>query len=146
MKNKDLKKIVKVVLIAGIILCGIAQILPWGRLELAITEEIQEEFPMDDLANISINIYFYHWGGMQITPKFPGVPEWYLTPTNFSGITGSSKVYGFAFGTLFGICGGVIDAISGASTRGYYVFNFSNQVFSPKYYLIEDAKILNETE
>ncbi|UCD14214.1 MAG: hypothetical protein JSW60_02030 [Thermoplasmatales archaeon] len=102
MKNKNLKKISKVILIGGIILCGIAQILPWGRLELGITEEIQEEFPVDDFANVSINIYFYHWGGLHLTPKFPGVQEWYLTPTDFSsGITGSPKVYGFAFGTLF---------------------------------------------
>ena len=38
---------------------------------------------------------------MHISPKFPGVPEWHLTPTNFSGISESTKLYGFAFGTLF---------------------------------------------
>jgi len=94
MKDKDLKKIVKIILIAGIILCGIAQIFPWGRLELDISEDVLPIFS-------GLNINYYHWGGMQIDPKLPGVPEWFLTPTNFSGISGSPEIYGFAFGTLF---------------------------------------------
>lgn len=97
MKNKDLKKIVKIILIAGIILCGVAQILPWGKLEMAISEEI----PISDLANININ--YFHWGGVQINPKLPGVPEWIFTPTEtdfFSGVSGSPELYGYAFATL----------------------------------------------
>lgn len=101
MKNNDSKKIVNTLLLAGIILCGIAQILPWGRLELPISEEPQEELPIEDFINIVVIIDFYHWGGMHISPKFPGVPEWHLAPTNFSGISESTKLYGFAFGTLF---------------------------------------------
>ncbi|MFW6122096.1 MAG: hypothetical protein ACOC80_14540 [Petrotogales bacterium] len=101
MKNKDLRKVAKVILIVGVILCGIAQILPWGRLELEIfPKEIQENSPFD-LSNIAININYFHWGGMQISPKISGVPEWFLTPTNFSGLSASPEIYGFAFGTLF---------------------------------------------
>jgi hypothetical protein len=97
MKNKDLKKIVKIILIAGIILCGVAQILPWGRLELAAPEEI----PIPGFNNINLN--YFHWGGIQINPKLPGVQEWIFTPTEtefFSGVTGSPELYGWAFATL----------------------------------------------
>ncbi len=97
MKNKDLKKIVKIVLITGIILCGVAQILPWGRLELAAPEEI----PIPGFNNINLN--YFHWGGIQINPKLPGVQEWIFTPTEtdfFSGVTGSPELYGWAFAAL----------------------------------------------
>ena len=99
MKNIDLKMIAKVILIAGIILCGVAQILPWGELDLLITEELQEQIPVP--VDIKIKINFFHWGGMQISPKFPNAPEWFLTPTDFSGISDSPEIYGIAFGTLF---------------------------------------------
>lgn len=97
MKNKDLKKIVKIILIAGIILCGVAQILPWGKLEVVTSGEI----PIPDFANINLN--YFHWGGIQINPKLPGVPEWIFTPTEtdfFSGVTGSPELYGWAFAAL----------------------------------------------
>ena len=97
MKNKDLKNIIKIILIAGIVLCGIAQILPWGRLELDMVG-VSEDLP-SFLSGLNIN--YYHWGGWQINPKLPGVQEWFLAPTNFSGITVSPEIYGFAFGTLF---------------------------------------------
>lgn len=97
MKNKELKKIVKIFLIGGIILCGIAQILPWSRLELNILE-ISENIPS---FFSGLNINFYHWGGWQINPKLPGIQEWFLTPTDFSGMFASPEIYGFAFGTLF---------------------------------------------
>lgn len=97
MKNKELKIITKIILIAGIILCGIAQILPWSRLELNIFE-ISENVP-SFLSGLNMN--FYHWGGWQISPILPGIQEWYLTPTDFSGMFTSPEIYGFAFGTLF---------------------------------------------
>ena len=97
MKDKDLKNIIKIILITGIVLCGISQILPWGRLELGM-EDISEDLP-PFLSGLNIN--YYHWGGWQINPKLPGVQEWFLAPTNFSGITVSPEIYGFAFGTLF---------------------------------------------
>jgi len=101
MINSDLNKIINALLLVGIILCGIAQMLPWGRLELPINEEPQNELPTEDFTNIIVSVDFYHWGGMHISPKFPGVPEWHFTPTNFSGISNSPKLFGFAFGTLF---------------------------------------------
>lgn len=97
MKNKDLKKIVKIILIAGIVLCGVAQILPWGKLEVAAPEGI----PIPDFANINLN--YFHWGGIQINPKLPGVQEWIFIPTETdfsSGITGSPELYGWAFAAL----------------------------------------------
>lgn len=97
MKDKDLKNIIKIIMITGIVLCGIAQILPWGRLELDMVG-VSEDLP-SFLSGLNIN--YYHWGGWQINPKLPGVQEWFLTPTNFSGITVSPEIYGFAFGTLF---------------------------------------------
>ncbi len=97
MKDKDLKNIIKIILITGIVLCGISQILPWGRLELGMVD-ISEDLP-PFLSGLNIN--YYHWGGWQINPKLPGVQEWFLAPTNFSGITVSPEIYGFAFGTLF---------------------------------------------
>lgn len=99
MKNIDLKMIAKVILIAGIILCGVAQILPWGSLSMTISEEM----PIPLFANISININYFHWGGMQISPKLPGIQEWIFAPTEpdiFSGTSGSPALYGFAFATL----------------------------------------------
>jgi phage-related holin len=97
MKNKELKSIIKLILIAGIVLCGIAQLLPWGRFELGMVD-IPDELP-SFLSGLNIN--YYHWGGWQISPKLPGVQEWFLAPTNFSGISASPEIYGFAFGTLF---------------------------------------------
>jgi len=94
----NLAKMIKVFLFVAIILCIIAQLLPWGRLELTISGE---EFPYEDYIDINYGINFYHWGGIQVGPKFPGVPEWYITPTDFTGISDSTKLYGFAFGTLF---------------------------------------------
>ncbi|MCK5261474.1 MAG: hypothetical protein KAJ44_04785 [Thermoplasmatales archaeon] len=85
MKNIDLKMIAKVILIAGIILCGVAQILPWG------------EFSLGNLMTVS----FFHWGGLMVTSPLTPSPEIYFTPTDFSGIPSSPVIYGFAFGTLF---------------------------------------------
>ena len=99
MKNIDLKMIAKVILIVGIILCGVAQFLPWGELDLLITEELEEQIPVP--VDIKIKINFFHWGGMRISPKFPDTPESFLTPTDFSGISDSPEIYGIAFGTLF---------------------------------------------
>lgn len=95
MKNKDLKNIAKFILMVGVVLCGIAQILPWGRLEMTAPEEIP--------ISLSINIFHFHWGGVQINPKLPGVQEWIFFPSEtdfFSGIPGSPEYYGWAFATL----------------------------------------------
>lgn len=63
------------------------------------------------------------------------------------GLPGVSSPFIGAFipiGT--GLVGGALGAIFGASTRGYYVFNFANGRFSPKYYLLENILILDGNE
>ncbi len=90
MKNNDLKKIVKVILLVGIILCIIAQILPWGEISIG---------------NIG-SVHFFHWGGLLVRAPLedPPVQELHFiinVGRNMSGAPGSLEKYGFSFGTLF---------------------------------------------
>jgi hypothetical protein len=91
MKNLDLKKIVKIILLVSIVLCVIAQIIPWGEISVG---------PIG-------SVHFFHWGGLLVSAPNEDPP---ILQLHFiidfgknvsSAAPGSLEKYGFSFGTLF---------------------------------------------
>lgn len=90
MRKLDLKKIVKVILLVSIILCLVAQIIPWGEISVG---------PIG-------SVHFFHWGGLLVSAPLedPPVLEMHFIINigkGVSGAPGSLEKYGFSFGTLF---------------------------------------------
>jgi hypothetical protein len=83
MDDKSLKKIIKGVLITGIILWGLAHILPMG--EVSIENEWKIEF--------------FHWGLWRTTTAYEQRID-FMPTANLSEIPGSPEFYSFAFSTL----------------------------------------------
>jgi hypothetical protein len=91
MKKFDTKKIVKILLLVSIILCLVAQIIPWG------------EFSIGKFGSV----HFFHWGGLLVSAPLEDPP---ILELHFiinmgrdisGGAPGSLEKYGFSFGTLF---------------------------------------------
>ena len=90
MKKNNILKFVKILLLIGIVFCGIAQILPWGEISVG---------------NIG-SVHFFHWGGLLVSAPLTDPPVLELhfiinLGNDVSGAPGSLEKYGFSFGTLF---------------------------------------------
>jgi hypothetical protein len=86
MEAEKVTLVLKIMVLMGIVFCAVAHFLPWGEISVGGLWKIE----------------FYHWGGQMISDysTSPPTSELHFTPTNFSGLTGSPKLYGYAAITL----------------------------------------------